>query len=287
MSSPVSPTVAAWELALRLRRRRLQLGVEVRTITQRLGFSRNYWSAVENERKILSEENLVKLLDLFEFDQEERQELLDLRTAAKERGWWSGYSAVLDDEIERLFGLEFGAYSIRGYESILIPGLLQIPDYARAIMTQSVTVRQVEVEQQVEIRMRRQERLTGDSPLRLTALISEAVLRQEIGGRAVIRRQLAHVLEMVEGHPDTIDVRVIPFRVPACGLFGSATMQIIGFQNRRLPTVIWQESVTSWGIVDDPTKVRDIAGAYGEALGTALGDQESLHFINQRIKELE
>src|SRR5262245_31910222 len=62
VSYPVSPTVAAWELALRLRRRRVQLGVEVRTITQRLGFSRNYWSAVENERKILSEENLVKLL---------------------------------------------------------------------------------------------------------------------------------------------------------------------------------------------------------------------------------
>ncbi|HUQ59618.1 helix-turn-helix domain-containing protein, partial [Lentzea sp.] len=61
MSSSTSPVVAAWELALRLRQRRVNMGVEVKTITQRLDFSRNYWSAVENERKILSEDNLIKL----------------------------------------------------------------------------------------------------------------------------------------------------------------------------------------------------------------------------------
>ena len=59
-----SPVVAGWELVLRLRERREQVGVEVKQVTQTLGFSRNYWSAVENERKILSEEALKKLLEL-------------------------------------------------------------------------------------------------------------------------------------------------------------------------------------------------------------------------------
>jgi transcriptional regulator with XRE-family HTH domain len=286
VATPGSPVVAGWELALRLRQRREQLGIEVRHITQELGFSRNYWSAVENERKVLSEESLTTLLDLFEFDQEERQELLQLRATAKDRGWWTRYSAVLDDELQRLFGLECGAHSVRGYESLLIPGLLQTADYARALMTPDVNLRQVEVEQRVEARMRRQERLTGDRPLHLTVLVSEAALRQEIGGRPVLRRQLGHIAAMIEQYPDTIKVHVIPFSAPACGLFGAATIHLIDFENPRLPTVIWQETVTSWGVIDDPTKVRDIGGTYREALGRTLSGQNSLTMIQQRIKEL-
>src|SRR5256885_4692789 len=111
MTAPPSPVVASWELALRLKRRREELGIEVRTITESLGFSRNYWSAVENERKILSPESLARIIELFEFGDEEKLELLELRAAAKERGWWSRYSALFDNEIQRLFGLEQGARS--------------------------------------------------------------------------------------------------------------------------------------------------------------------------------
>src|SRR5262245_45197639 len=122
---PQSPTLASWELGLRLRQRREQLGVEVKTITERLGFSRNYWSAVENERKILSAEKLPQVLDLLEYDDEERAELTELREAARQRGWWSSYSALFGSELLRYYGLEHGAQTIRTYESLLIPGLLQ------------------------------------------------------------------------------------------------------------------------------------------------------------------
>ena len=282
----MSPVVAGWELALRLRRRREELGIEVRTITQRLKFSRNYWSAVENERKVLSEESLVELLRLFEFDEREQRELLELRSAAKERGWWTGY-AVLDDELQRLVGLEAGAHSVRAYESLLIPGLLQTPDYARALMTPDVNVRRVEVDQLVEARLRRHDRLTGVNPLRLTALISESALRQEVGGRAVLRGQLEYLREMLEKHSDTVEIRVIPFSVTSCGLFGASTACLIDFQNPRLPTVIWQETVTTWGVIDDPIKVRDISVTYADSLNRALNDQNTRKMIDQRIKDLD
>jgi transcriptional regulator with XRE-family HTH domain len=286
MPQSKSPTVARWELALRLRRRREQVGIEVRTITKALGFSRNYWSAVENERKILSEESLLRLLDLFEFDAEERDELIALRAEAKERGWWARYSAILDDDQQRLLGLEFGAHSIHGYESLLVPGLLQTDEYARALMTPDVNVRRVEVAQLVEVRMRRQERLAGTNPVRLTELLSEAVLRQEIGGPAVLRRQLDHLARTIQESSESVEVRVIPFSTPSCGLFGAATVHMIGFANPRLQTVIWQETVTSWGVLDDPSSVRDISGAYDDALRRALSREDSLALIHQRIKEL-
>lgn len=286
MTQSTSPVVAGWELALRLRSRRVELGVEVKTIVEVCEFSRNYWSAVENERRILSEESLVKVLDLFEFDAEEREELLALRSTAKERGWWNRYSAILDDNLQRLLGLEDGAHSIHGYESLLIPGLLQTEEYARALITPDVNVRRVEVDQHVEVRMRRQERLVGDNPVQLTELVSEAALRQEIGGPDVLRRQLERLAEVVRENPDSIDVRVIPFTVPSCGLFGAATVHMIGFDNPRLKTVIWQESVTSWGIRDDRSTIRDTVGAFDDSVRRALSRKDSLELINQRIKEL-
>jgi transcriptional regulator with XRE-family HTH domain len=286
--STSSPVVATWELALRLKRRREQLGIEVSTITEDLGFTRNYWSAVENERKILSPEALTRVIDLFEFDDEEKAELLALRAVAKERGWWTRYSALFDADIQRLYGLEQGARSMRDYESLLIPGLLQTADYIKAIMMPDVTVRRIEVDQRVEARLRRQHRLTDpDDPFSLTVVISEAALRQQIGGRRVLRDQLTHLATLIEQVPDALDVRIIPFTVTSCGLFGAATVHLIDFDNPQLPTLAWQETVTTWGIIDDRIQVNNIKTAYEDAYRRALPKEESLHMIFARTKELD
>lgn len=288
MSAPSSPVVASWELALRLKRQRKRLSIDVETVTRALGFTRNYWSAVENERKLLSSEALAQVLELFEFDAEEKAELMALRAAARERGWWSTYSALFDADIQRLFGLEQGARAIRDYESLLIPGLLQTADYIRAIMMPAVTLPQVEVDQRVEARLRRQARLADpEDPFTLTAVISEAALRQQIGGRDVLRQQLVHLAELIESHEQKLDVRVIPFTATACGLFGAATVHLIEFGNPRLPTLAWQETVTAWGVIDDPLQVRNIATTYEEAYNrTAVPRDQSLQIIRDHIEEL-
>ena len=286
MPSSRSPVVAGWELALRLHRRREELDLDVKTITEALGFTRNYWSAVENERKLLSEESLTKIIELFQFDQAEGQELLDLRTAARERNWAADYGDLFDSRLQRFHGIENGADSVRVYESLLVPGLLQTPEYTRAIMTPSLVLPQVEIDQRVEVRQRRQERLTGETPLRLTAIISEAVLRQQTGGPAVLRQQLTHMVEMIEAHPDTIDVRVVPFTATSCVLFGSATINIFDFENPLLPTIAWQETVKILGFIDDPIQIRDLVTTFNTALTSTLNAPESAAMIRQYIQEL-
>ena len=287
MSAPPSPVVASWELALRLKRRREQLGVEVRTITETIGFTRNYWSAVENERKILSLESLTRVIELFEFDDEEKEELLALRAAAKERGWWTRYSALFDNEIQRLYGLEQGARGIRDYENLLIPGLLQIAAYTRAIMRPDVTMRAVEVDQRVEARLRRQARLLDETdPFTFTAVISEASLRQQIGGPRVLRDQLTHLATLIERYPSKLDIRVIPFTATACGLFGGATVVLLDFDNPQLPILAWQETVTTWGIIDDPTQVRNLTTTFEDAYRLALSKDATLEKITDYIREL-
>jgi transcriptional regulator with XRE-family HTH domain len=285
--APASPVVAAWELALRLRQRREDIGVEVSTITHALGFSRNYWSAVENERKILSEENLVRIAEILECDDEEREEFLELRRTARSRGWWMRYSNLLDEDIQRLYGLEAGAHTIRSYEPLLIPGLLQTDEYARALMTSDVIIRQVEIDQRVDIRLRRQQRLTDDNPLRLQALISEAVLCQQVGGPAVLRGQLDHLVNLIEELGSTLDVRVIPFTTQSGGLLNAGTMLLIEFESPQLKTVAWHELVTAWGIIYDSTKVRDLVAAYRQGLERALSPAQSMVLIRQYATEID
>jgi transcriptional regulator with XRE-family HTH domain len=284
MSSRTSPTVASWELALRLRQRRERLGIDAKTIAEAIGFTRNYWSAVENERKQLSEESLDKALEQLEFDRDDQAELRRLRATAKERGWWTRYS-MLDPEVERLYGLEAGASSNKEYASILVPGLLQTADYARAIMTPAETIREVEVDQLVEVRLRRQELLNADPPLRLTALLSEAVLHQQIGGPDVLRGQLQHLVDMAEAHPH-IDIHVIPFDVRACGLFGAATLRVLDFPSPSLPMLAYLETVTARLVLEDRITVRDITTTYNAAVKTALDTQESVKMIQRRIAGL-
>ena len=68
--APSSPTVARWELALRIKARREELGLTVQAIADHLGFSRNYWSAIENERSVLADDKFDALMKLLELDDE-------------------------------------------------------------------------------------------------------------------------------------------------------------------------------------------------------------------------
>ncbi len=285
--APLSPTVASWELTIRLRQRREQLGIGVGAITDLLGFSRNYWSAVENNRTLLSPEKLRVLVDAFELEQEEKDELLALREAARQRGWWARYSALFSPELMRYYGLEHGATAIQSYEPALVPGLLQTEAYMRALIgTSPLFLRLTEVDQRVEIRLRRQERLNGDNSIRLSAVVGEAVLRQQVGGRDILRGQLQHLIRTAETHADTVEIRVLPFTSPGCNILGASPFHLLTFASPRLPMLAWQESVLSAGIVEDENHVRDASLAQTEALQFCLSREDSLDLVAQYAKEL-
>jgi transcriptional regulator with XRE-family HTH domain len=286
VAPPPSPVVANWELVLRLRERREQLGISVKDLTDTLGFTRNYWSAIENERKIIPSNTLRTLFDLLEFDDEDRQQLAELREVAKENGWWRRYSALFDSEIQRLYGLEHGAHGVRGYDPLLIPGLLQTADYARAIMQATATVRAVEVEQRVAVRQRRQERLRGSNPLNLQIIISEATLQQQVGGPTVLREQLDHLVTIIDDRPENVEIRVIPYSAPACTLFGAGSLYLMDFQSPRLPRAAWMETVSIWSVVTEANQVRDITIAFDEAAERALDCRETKEVIKKYRKGL-
>ncbi|MFJ1459087.1 helix-turn-helix transcriptional regulator [Nocardia wallacei] len=281
--APLSPTVARWELVLRLRELREQRGFDSATFAKRVGFTPANWSHVEKGRRVLTLTTIGPVLDLLEVGNHDRDELLSLLTASKDRGWWAKASAVIGPELQRYYGMEYGADSIRSYDSLVVPGLLQTEAYARALISADVMIRPVLVEQLVGVRMRRQQRLRGPERARLTAVVSEATLLQQIGGAAVLRGQLEYLLDLLEDL-DTVELRVIPFSAPAGAILGGSSFHLLDFAGASLPTFAWAESAVFGGAVENPEQVRDLAFAYARALDQSLSRTESLALIRKHAR---
>jgi len=278
--------VANWELVLRLRQRREELDLGIKDVADPLGFTRNYWSAIENERKPIPANTLIAVFDILNFDDREREELLELHEQTRVEGWWVRYSKFVDNEFQRFIGLEYAAHEIRNFGPLLIPGLLQTANYARAIMRPALSVSPIEVEQRVALRMHRQKRFNEDSRVELQALMCEGTLRQQIGGVETLKGQLDHLLQVIDQHPNNFDIRVIPFAAESCTLFGGGTLSLLGFLSPRLPQLAWMETVSTWGIIAETDRVRHVTLAFDEGRKRALDREETVKLITKIRKEL-
>ncbi len=186
------PTVRRILLGSQLRRLR-----EAREITRdQAGYairaSESKISRMELGRVPFKERDVADLLTLYQVtDDAERAPLLALANAANVPGWWHRYGDVLADWFQPYLGLEEAASIVRTYEVQFVPGLLQTPGYARAVIAVgNPGAPAAEIERRAAMRMARQEVLTRPAPPRLWAVIDEAALRRPIGGAAVMRAQL-------------------------------------------------------------------------------------------------
>jgi hypothetical protein len=109
------------------------------------------------------------------------------------------YGSVLGDSYRGQIELEAICDTVRTYEVQLIPGLLQTSEYGRAVTVASRAWKTPEeIDQFVQVRLARQQRLTDENPMSLWAVLAEGVLRQHVGGSAVTQAQLEHLTTMAE-----------------------------------------------------------------------------------------
>ncbi|WP_063010411.1 Scr1 family TA system antitoxin-like transcriptional regulator [Nocardia nova] len=283
--APTSPVVARWELSYRTRKRKDELGITGPQIAKALEFSPTYWPKVERDQRILKEDKLIELLQFLGFGEDEQADLVEARRLAGQRGWWSEYEGLFSEQQLRLFGMEYGAEEISTVESVLIPGLLQTEEYARALITgDTAFIRQIEVQQRVEARLKRQERLTGEDPLRLNVVVSEAALRQQTGGPEVLGNQLRHLVSMIEQNHDTIDFRVLPFTSTVGAIRGCSTFHILDFARPLLPTLGWSEVPAHDELVEDQQRIRNMTIVFGHLQKESLSREDSLELISKIVE---
>lgn len=277
-----SPIVAKWELSRRLANRRKELGMDVPTITRALGFSRNYWSAVENDRTLIAVDKLQQLFELMDIPEPEQAELLELRSVGRKRGWWDDYG-VLDDETKRFIGLEDGATKIRTYESTLIPGLLQVDEYIQAILESDPAFSPVALDDLLAVRKKRQRILDVGGSTQFVALLSEAALHQQTAGAEVQLRQLDRILDRLEGRQDDLlELRVVPFEINPGAIVNSSSLFFFHFESRHLPAIAWQEAVRNLDMIEeDDAEYRRLDKAWQTGFDNSLNHDESIALLRR------
>jgi hypothetical protein len=179
--------------------------------------------------------------------------------------------------------VEEAAAILRSWEPLVVNGLLQTEDYARALITGTgAGDSQERVDQLVAARMERQAILDRDDPPRLCVIMDVNVLRCEIGGPAVMRGQLEYLVEAAR-RPD-IALHVIPEGAGAHpGLLGS--MMVAGFADHDRPDVAYLETPLAGWLVEDARDVARVVLFYDTLRGEALPQKASAVLLARVVKE--
>ena len=209
-----SPTVRRRRLAAELRHLRAQADLTIAEVAARMDCTHPKISRFENGHRAASVADVHMLLTIYGVDAAEQERLLTLARDSRKRGWWHSYRDVLPEWYATYVGLEAEAASIHTYEGEVVPGLLQTPEYARALTRATlITADEDDIERRADLRIQRQGRLEQPDPVELWAVISEGALRRPVGGVEVQRQQLRHLTEVAD-HKHVM-MQVMPFSAGA------------------------------------------------------------------------
>ena len=158
-----SPTVQRRRLGTELRRLREAAGVTIEFSAERLECSSSKISRIETGHIGASPRDVRDLLTIYGVDQAAAEDLIQVAREAKQRGWWHAYGSVLTGAY---VGLEAAARRVKGFEGLVVPGLLQTPEYALTVIrAERPDSTEEELRARLQVRSRRQSLLSQDDPL--------------------------------------------------------------------------------------------------------------------------
>jgi Domain of unknown function (DUF5753)/Helix-turn-helix domain len=209
MADREAPSALRWLIGVELAHFRNRAGKKAADAAKAIDCSAGKISHLESGRNQQQPAEVTDLLRYYGADLADIERLASLAGGADRSTWWAPWTDVVPDWLRTFVGLEGLASTVSDYATFVVPALLQTSDYSLGATVSSGRVRPDHTERVVGLRMDRQRRLDSDSdPLQLLALIEESVLDRPVGGRAVMRRQLEHLISMSER--DNVEVRVLP-----------------------------------------------------------------------------
>ncbi|MGM1061755.1 helix-turn-helix domain-containing protein [Saccharothrix sp. Mg75] len=196
-------------------------------------------SRMELGRVGLKERDVQDLLTMYGVtDEDARAKFLGMVRRSNSPGWWHRYSDLLPDWFQDYVGLEEAAVRILTYETQFVPGLLQTEEYATAVVSSGrPELAGPAAKRRVSLRMQRQRILARPGAPRVWAVIDESVVRRPIGGRAVMLRQLDHLLSVTKEGPVTL--QIVPYQLSGYAAEGPFTM--LRFGEADLPDIVYLE----------------------------------------------
>jgi transcriptional regulator with XRE-family HTH domain len=275
-----SPTIRRKRLSTALRQLRRDNHMTIEDVAARLSWDPSKISRMENnEWKLPRPAEIEQLCDVYNATPATRDALVTLARQARERGWWEQYKDVLGGALP---GLEAEAIRIWQYQPMLIPGLLQTPDYKRAICKASL-LDEAETARRVQARIARQQILHQDNPPLLWVVLDEAALRKPVGGHQVMADQVAHLIEM--SSKDNIGIQVIMDDVGAHpGMEGP----IVLMHYVQDPSIVYIEHAGTGDLyLEDPGEVTRYVARWQHVTAAASDVPGSFAYLERRLEQLK
>lgn len=273
MSATGSPPARRRELGSMLRSLRAGTGLTTEEVAERLGVSRSKISRLENGRRGASRADIALLCELYQVDDEYRLRLTELAAEGKQRAWWHRLNLTYGDYV----GLEAEAESISDYALALVPGVLQTPDYARALVRAGGPALPPRiVEERVQARITRQRLLSSTAAPTFVAVLDESVLHRVVGSPSIMLGQLRQLLEI--SRLPNVTIRVVPFDAGVV-LSGVNKFIILRFALSDIPDIVFLEDLADDRYLDEDDEVEAYNATFRRLVGLSADPRASTAMI--------
>jgi hypothetical protein len=231
---------------------------------------------IETARVAVSPRDVKDLLTLYGVaDEAYREALIALARLSRERTWWTDYRDIMRPG--NFVGLEAAAASMRTWEPILLPGLLQTEAYMRALIrTGRSSDTPDQLNRRVALRLTRQARLTGGNRLELHAIVDESAVRRTIGGREVMAEQLNQLIDRAQ--LPNVNLQILPFDAGEHPFLGGSAA-LLEFRETTHLDVVYVEGLAGDYYEEQPSEVARYRESFRLLSAQALDRQDSIKMI--------
>ncbi|MDT4991291.1 MAG: hypothetical protein QOH97_1183 [Actinoplanes sp.] len=275
-------------IALRRAREAASPKITMQAAADRLGQSVLSVRRIEQGAVSTPAWKVEKLCELYGVPDPTRDVLLELAKETRAKGWWHSYGDAVPGWFELYVTLEATASRLRIFDPVLVPGLLQHPDYIGAVIGADLPeLGEQETAARIALRQSRQALLTRSfpQPPEVQVIIGESVLLAELDG---IRAQVWHLLKATE--LPTVSVRVLPMAAgPVRGaIAGAWTLLDFPGENGSAPppSTVYMENLTGAVYLDRPEELAAYELVWAAQDRAALSQPESIALMGRRLKEL-
>ncbi|MEU6332771.1 helix-turn-helix transcriptional regulator [Streptomyces sp. NPDC047049] len=279
-----TPTMTRRRIGALLRRYRIGAEMASKDAARAAGLDPTRIGRIEQGRYRITPEQITALMSAYGVDDEgAREELCRAAQEPPNAGWWTPYRTHLTTAYADFIALESDATSLRVQHPVVIPGLLQCPSYARAMLESSIHPPTRErADTLFAVRMGRQQIINRPgTPVRLHAVVPEAAFRARFETPTVIREQARHLLTLSEQENVTIQVLLLE-SPPNFGMYQAGTL--LEFRH-PWPAALSFDNWRGGSITEDADEVAAMETHFDQLSKIALSAEDSAEFLENQLQK--
>ena len=283
----VSPFVRRQRLATVLRELREERGMMADELAKRIHYSRTKISRLENAYGRPDVADVIQILDALEVPDDKWSQIVRLASSAATKGWWDSYGDAMGARQRLYVDIESGAATIREYNQSAMPGVLQTPDFIRALigLTKAEGPLDFSPKKMTDARLRRVKELLRPGGPTYDVVVDEVVIRRLTVQPETMRDQLLHIVKMLDTEPQ-LTLRVLPLRAKLVGtLLPRSTFTLYTFPDVEDPPMAVVDTITTDLVYTEPPEVERYTRRYECLSDAALSPDDSKLLLIEAAQE--